>query len=51
METVIKKPKHPYTQLLIDSIPEADPNKKWGKLDMKKTQEKIVTAPSVGWRK
>ncbi len=51
VETVIKKPKHPYTQLLIDSIPEADPNKKWGKLDMKKTQEKIVTAPSVGWRK
>ena len=30
VETVIKKPKHPYTQLLIDSIPEADPNKKWG---------------------
>ena len=51
VETVIKKPKHPYTQLLIDSIPEADPNKKWGKLDMNKTQEKIVTAPSVGWRK
>jgi peptide/nickel transport system ATP-binding protein len=51
VETVIKNPKHPYTQLLIDSIPEADPNKKWGKLDMKKTQEKIVTAPSVGWRK
>ena len=51
VETVIKKPAHPYTQLLIDSIPEADPNKRWGKLDMKKTQEKIVTAPSVGWRK
>jgi len=51
VETVIKKPQHPYTQLLIDSIPEADPNKKWGKLDMKKTQDKILTAPSVGWRK
>jgi peptide/nickel transport system ATP-binding protein len=51
VETVIKTPKHPYTQLLIDSIPEADPNKKWGKLDMKKTQEKIVSSPSVGWRK
>ena len=51
VETVIKNPKHPYTQLLIDSIPEADPNKKWGKLDMKKTQEKIISSPSVGWRK
>ena len=50
VETVIKKPKHPYTQLLIDSIPEADPNKKWGNLDMSKTQEKILTAPAVGWR-
>ena len=50
VETVIKSPKHPYTQLLIDSIPEANPNKKWGKLDMKATQEKIISAPSVGWR-
>ena len=51
VETVIKNPKHPYTQLLIDSIPEADPGKKWGKLDMEKTQNKILTSPSVGWRK
>ena len=51
VETVIKNPKHPYTQLLIDSIPEADPGKKWGKLDMEKTQKKILTSPSVGWRK
>ena len=34
VETVIKI-KHPYTTL-IDSIPEADPGKKWGKLDMEK---------------
>ena len=51
VETVIKNPKHPYTQLLIDSIPEADPGKKWGKLDMEKTQKQILTSPSVGWRK
>ena len=51
VETVIKNPKHLYTQLLIDSIPEADPGKKWGKLDMEKTQNKILTSPSVGWRK
>lgn len=28
-EEVLMKPKHPYTQLLRDSIPEADPHKKW----------------------
>jgi oligopeptide/dipeptide ABC transporter ATP-binding protein len=27
---VIESPKHPYTQLLIDSIPVPDPNEKWG---------------------
>ena len=27
---VIEKPKHPYVQLLIDSIPVPDPNVKWG---------------------
>ncbi len=27
---VIKDPKHPYTQLLVESIPQPDPEKKWG---------------------
>ncbi|HQI08729.1 MAG TPA: ABC transporter ATP-binding protein [Fervidobacterium sp.] len=30
-EDVLKKPKHPYTQLLRESVPEADPKKKWKK--------------------
>jgi peptide/nickel transport system ATP-binding protein len=29
LEEVLGKPKHPYTQLLRNSIPEADPRKKW----------------------
>ncbi|MGD9160824.1 MAG: ABC transporter ATP-binding protein [Desulfobacteraceae bacterium] len=29
VENVLMKPKHPYTQLLRDSIPQADPKKKW----------------------
>jgi oligopeptide/dipeptide ABC transporter ATP-binding protein len=28
---VIKQPQHPYTRLLVDSIPIADPGKRWGK--------------------
>ncbi len=30
VEKVILDPKHPYTQLLIDSIPQPDPDHKWG---------------------
>ncbi len=30
VESVIKSPKHPYTQLLIRSIPLPDPDKSWG---------------------
>jgi peptide/nickel transport system ATP-binding protein len=30
VELVIKHPKHPYTQLLVGSIPLPDPDKRWG---------------------
>lgn len=30
VERVILEPKHPYTQLLIESIPQPDPENKWG---------------------
>jgi peptide/nickel transport system ATP-binding protein len=33
VDQVIKEPQHPYTQLLIDSIPMPNPRQKWGKLD------------------
>jgi peptide/nickel transport system ATP-binding protein len=29
VDQVLIKPKHPYTQLLRESIPEADPEKRW----------------------
>jgi peptide/nickel transport system ATP-binding protein len=29
VEQVLMDPKHPYTRLLRDSIPEADPRKRW----------------------
>lgn len=31
VEQVLMEPKHPYTRLLIESIPEADPKKRWSK--------------------
>ncbi len=30
VETVINDPRHPYTQLLVDSIPKPDPKQRWG---------------------
>lgn len=29
VEKVIKKPRHPYTRLLVESIPQPDPEKRW----------------------
>lgn len=34
VDTVIKKPQHPYTQLLIDSVPWPDVHQKWGQQDI-----------------
>ncbi|MEM7028607.1 MAG: ABC transporter ATP-binding protein [Chloroflexota bacterium] len=34
VDTVIKDPQHPYTQLLIDSIPWPDLNRKWGQQEI-----------------
>jgi peptide/nickel transport system ATP-binding protein len=31
VEQVLMEPKHPYTELLRESIPEADTEKRWGK--------------------
>jgi peptide/nickel transport system ATP-binding protein len=31
VDLVIKQPEHPYTRLLVDSIPRADPTHRWGK--------------------
>lgn len=33
VDQVIKDPQHPYTQLLVDSIPLPNPKQKWGQLD------------------
>lgn len=32
VEHVIKNPRHPYTQLLVQSIPQPDPRKRWGEI-------------------
>jgi peptide/nickel transport system ATP-binding protein len=40
VEKVLMEPKHPYTQLLRESIPEADPTKRWNKrIALSETEE------------
>jgi peptide/nickel transport system ATP-binding protein len=43
VDKVIKQPKHPYTQLLVNSIPLPDPKRRWQK---KTTQEVLAKPPS-----
>lgn len=39
VEEVLMNPRHPYTQLLRESIPQADPKKRWtGKIDLNETE-------------
>ena len=32
VELVVKQPKHPYTQLLVSSVPQPDPRQPWGSI-------------------
>lgn len=50
-EQIIRTPQHPYTQLLIRSIPEPDPDRRWGEDDMDadaEEQEANVVLPGAG---
>ena len=45
VENVIKDPKHPYTQLLVESIPQPDPSRRWGEESV--VPRSLGTAPGV----
>jgi peptide/nickel transport system ATP-binding protein len=47
---VIDNPKHPYVQLLIDSVPVPDPNEKWDTDIFLPSEEEMRTATSQGCR-
>jgi oligopeptide/dipeptide ABC transporter ATP-binding protein len=49
VDTVIKSPQHPYTKLLIDSIPWPDINRRWGETEIK-AKEMDHTEQIVGCR-
>ena len=39
MDTVIAKPAHPYTQLLVESVPSHDPDQRWQRKDNSKSTD------------
>jgi peptide/nickel transport system ATP-binding protein len=41
VDAVIKNPQHPYTKLLIDSIPWPDVHRRWGKTEIKPTESEL----------
>ncbi len=45
VDSVIKRPQHPYTQLLVDSIPWTDLDKRWGEHPIKARES---SAKSIG---
>ena len=50
-EQIVRAPQHPYTQLLIRSIPEPDPDQHWGEDDMDsdvEEEEAGVVLPGAG---
>jgi peptide/nickel transport system ATP-binding protein len=49
VDKVIKNPQHPYTRLLIDSIPWPDINRRWGETEIK-ARESELSEQSVGCR-
>ena len=48
VETIIREPQHPYTQLLIDSIPWPDIKRSWGQHEIVSLDEDTSTASQVG---
>ncbi len=42
VEQVIKYPQHPYTQLLVDSIPWPDLSRRWGQTDLEPSEDTVI---------
>jgi peptide/nickel transport system ATP-binding protein len=50
VDKVIKNPQHPYTRLLIDSIPWPDINRRWGETKIKAKESELADHGSEGCR-
>ncbi|HET7768963.1 MAG TPA: ABC transporter ATP-binding protein, partial [Chloroflexota bacterium] len=48
-ETVVTDPQHPYTRLLIDSVPWPDPDRRWGQMELP-SDEQVAARAAAGDR-
>ena len=48
VEQVIKDPQHPYTQLLVSSIPLPDPERRWGEDVVAAGKSEVGTGEQIG---
>jgi peptide/nickel transport system ATP-binding protein len=46
VDKIIKDPQHPYTRLLIDSIPWPDLSRRWGETEIKARESKMSVVSS-----
>jgi peptide/nickel transport system ATP-binding protein len=48
VELVIKQPQHPYTQLLVESIPLADPDRRWRENSLPLAADEVRSSNDIG---
>ncbi len=46
VDLVVRQPRHPYTQLLINSVPEPDPDHPWGEVEIRTDVGEIPGGPA-----
>jgi peptide/nickel transport system ATP-binding protein len=47
-DQIVNRPQHPYTRLLISSIPEPDPDRPWSEAELEEEDDDVVVTITTG---
>jgi peptide/nickel transport system ATP-binding protein len=47
VDLVVRQPRHPYTQLLIQSVPQPDPERAWGAVEIQASEAEIANGATT----